>query len=97
MIKGVTTEEESIINSILNPYMNEFEFFYYGSRVKGTYEKTSDLDIMIKGTSEFPYDKLEVIKFLFDKSDLPYIVNFTDFNRIDKSFYEMIKKDLVKL
>jgi len=52
---------------------------------------------MIKGTSEFPYDKLEVIKFLFDKSDLPYIVNFTDFNRIDKSFYEMIKKDLVKL
>ena len=97
MIKGVTDTEENIIKSILKPYTGNFSFYYYGSRVKGTHEKTSDLDILIKGTAEFPYENVEVLKFLFDKSDLPYIVNFVDFYNIDKSFYNLIEKDLVKI
>ncbi len=97
MIKGVTENEEKIIQSILAPYKQDTEFYYYGSRVKGNFEKSSDLDILIKGNSEFSYDKLEIIKFLFDKSDLPYVVNFADFFRIDVSFYKMIEKDLVKI
>ena len=44
-----------------------------------------------------PYDKLEIIKFLFDKSDLPFVVNFADFNSIDEKFYSLIEKDLVKV
>lgn len=47
MISGVLAEEEVIIKNILQPYFKECEFFYYGSRVKGNYEKTSDLDILI--------------------------------------------------
>jgi len=97
MIKGITEQEEKIIRNILAPYINKTEFFYYGSRVKGNFEKTSDLDILIKGSEEFSSDELETIKFLFDKSDLPYIVNFVDFYRIDESFYNMIKKDLVNV
>lgn len=96
-IKGVTKSEESIIQEILKPYKNEFDFFYYGSRVKGNFEKTSDLDILIKGTSKFSLNELETVKTLFDSSDLPYIVNFVDYNTIDEKFYNYIKKDLVKV
>lgn len=96
-IKGVTTAEDSIIQKILAPYKNEFDFFYYGSRVKGNFEKTSDLDILIKGTVKFPLNKLETIKTIFDNSDLPYVVNFVDFNNIEERFYNYIKKDLVKV
>ena len=91
MIKGINSAEEQIIQDILKPYRTDFDFFYYGSRVKGNFEKTSDLDILIKGK------KLEIIKFLFDKSDLPFVVNFADFNSIDEKFYSLIEKDLVKV
>jgi len=97
MIKGITEAEERIIQDILKPYRDDFEFYYYGSRVKGDFEKASDLDILIKGQYEMPYNKKEVIKFLFDQSDLPYIVNFADFNQIDEKFYKLIEKDLVKI
>ena len=42
MIKGINSAEEQIIQNILKPYKADFDFFYYGSRVKGNFEKTSD-------------------------------------------------------
>ena len=39
MIKGINATEELIIKKILKPYQQEFKFFYYGSRVKGNFEK----------------------------------------------------------
>ena len=96
MIKGVTLEEERIIKSILLPF-DDYEFYYYGSRVKGNFEKTSDLDILIKGKKLFPLNQLETIKTLFDNSNLSYIVNFVDYNTIDEKFYKLIEKDLVKV
>lgn len=97
MIKGVNATEELIIKKILKPYQQEFKFFYYGSRVKGNFEKASDLDVLIHGKMQMPYSELETIKFLFDKSDLPFIVNFTDYYNIDEKFYNLIKKDLVEV
>jgi hypothetical protein len=40
---------------------------------------------------------LEEIKQKLDNSDLPFIVNFSDFYAIDKNFYESIKQDLLNL
>lgn len=93
MIAGITEEEISIIKNILKDYTGEF--FAYGSRVTGGFSPISDLDILVKCES-FEKFKSE-LKFKFDKSRLPYIVNFTDYNSIDKNFYDLIKKDLVKL
>ncbi|MBQ3312068.1 hypothetical protein IJG72_08325 [bacterium] len=42
-----------------------------------------------------PIDVLSDIKTQFDKSYLPYIVNFTDYNVVDEHFYNLIKDDLV--
>ena len=46
MIKGILQEHEEIVKKILKPYVLDYEFFYYGSRVKGTYSPVSDLDIL---------------------------------------------------
>lgn len=97
MIKGVTEKEEKIIHKILMPYRPDFDFYYYGSRVKGNFSKLSDLDILIKGNEEMPFGELSLIRTLFDASDLPYIVNFVDYNSIEPRFYELIQKDLVKI
>ena len=95
MIPGVTPEQHAIIVGILSDYNNKYSFYYYGSRVKGSFNKTSDLDILIKGDKKMPLSTLIQLKEKMDESRLPFIVNFTDYNDIDESFYNLIKEDLV--
>lgn len=95
MISGVSREEQEIITTILSEYKKDYTFYYYGSRVKGNFSKTSDLDILIKGEHEMPLSDLVELKEKFDESKLPYIVNFTDYNGIDDKFYNLIKSDLM--
>lgn len=97
MVSGVSGSELEIIKSILVPYSQEYEFYFYGSRVKGTFGKTSDLDVLIKGRYEMPLLDLDELKERFDESLLPYIVNFSDYHKIDEKFFEIIKSDLVKI
>lgn len=92
---GITEEQHKIIVQILKEYSDNYCFYYYGSRVKGNYGKTSDLDILIKGEKEMPLADLVGLKESMDESRLPYIVNFSDYNSIDESFYGLIKDDLI--
>ena len=94
---GVTKEEQKIIVEILKEYGDKYSFYYYGSRVKGNFNKTSDLDILIKGEEEMPLADVVSLKENMDESILPYIVNFTDYNSIDESFYNLIKDDLIMI
>lgn len=95
MVLGVTDKEQKIIEDILDAYADNYSFYYYGSRVKGNFEKTSDLDVLIKGEKEMPLLILSEMKEKFDDSYLPYIVNFSDYHNITPDFYEHIKQDLV--
>ena len=95
MIKGVNEKEEAIIKSILGDY--PYEFYYYGSRVKGDYTKSSDLDILLKSTVEVPYSVIDDIELKFNESLVPYIVNISQSANMDEHFYNLIKDDLVKI
>ncbi len=93
MLKGVTPEEYKEILSIFKKY--DAEFYAYGSRVKGDYTKSSDLDILVNSDN---YDCIYGdLKEDFNNSHIPYIVNFVDKNNISDEFYSFIQKDLVKL
>ena len=94
---GITANDQKIISDILKKYSEDYCFYYYGSRVKGTFNKTSDLDILIKGEKEMPLSTLSEIKEEFDNSSLSYIVNFCDYYSIDENFYKIIEKDLQKI
>ncbi len=92
MIKGVTEKEEKIIKDILRKY--PYDFYYYGSRVKGDFTKASDLDIL---TNELSYSELEEIENQFNESRIPYVVNLSLKSNMDEKFYSLIKNDLVKI
>ena len=94
------TEDLEIINStidILKNYVSKYSFYLYGSRVKGGFDKTSDLDVLIKGDEEILLRELSILKEKFDESHLPYVVNFSDYTTMDKKFYDLIKDDLIKV
>ncbi len=96
-IKGITTEEEKIIFAILKPFKEQYNFYFYGSRVKGNFRPMSDLDILIHGKNPANTSDIEYLKEKFDNSNLSYIVNFVDFYNLNEKFYKIIEKDLVKL
>ncbi len=95
MINGITEKEREIINNIINKY--PYEFYAYGSRVKGDFTKGSDLDILIKSDNQIPIKIIEELKLKFNESRIPYIVNIVIFNDISDDFFNLIKKDLTKL
>ena len=92
MIKGITEKEESIIKDILRKY--PYDFYYYGSRVKGDYTRGSDLDIL---TDKISYAELEEIETKFNESRIPYVVNISQKCNMNENFYNLIKNDLVKI
>lgn len=97
MIKGISEQEKQIIAEILSVYKPEYQFWAYGSRVKGNFWEASDLDILIKGKKQMPFDMLEDLKHKFDESLLPYVVNFSDYYKTDEKFYLLIQPDLTEL
>jgi len=96
-IKGINDLEEKIILEILHPYFKEFNFYYYGSRVKGDFRPLSDLDILIKGKTPVSSEMIDCLKQGFDESDLPFIVNFIDYHSISTEFYNTIKSNLISV
>jgi len=88
----VSEKELSIIKYILKDYSNVYVF---GSRIKGTSKKLSDLDICLKDDiSDYEY---ELLKEKFENSDLPFNVDIVEYNKISNSFKKVIDKDCVKL
>lgn len=76
MLGGGTDGEAAVLKSIFAPYQPTYQFECYGSRVKGGFKKTSDLDVMITDADSGPFDVPDEIKQKCDDSVLPYIVNF---------------------
>lgn len=95
MIKGLSEKELAIVKSILEPYKSRYEFFCYGSRVKGNFRPLSDFDIYIKSSDDVLVSDIEALKSAFDNSDLPFVVNLS--YDVDEDFYKLIKKDFVNL
>lgn len=71
------------------------DFYAFGSRVKGTHKKFSDLDLCYKEPLD-PSVK-EKIEIDFSESDLPFFVELIDYKSTRPGFKENIAPDLIKL
>lgn len=94
-IKGLDEKEENIVKDILKSYLVKYDFYFYGSRVKGNYRQLSDLDILLIPKTSIDLNDIDSIRERFDNSDLSFIVNLA--YDIDDKFYNLIKNDLVKV
>lgn len=83
----------AILQKILSKF--NYTFYAYGSRVKGTHRKFSDLDLCIRE----PISDLDMfyLKEAFTESDLPFKVDVRRWNDMSKDFQAIIQGDLIKL
>ena len=80
-----------ILIQILNKY--PYKFYAYGSRAKGTAKKYSDLDLCYR--ENIPSYKVVELEEELENSDLPFMVELVNWQRMHSDFRERIQKDLV--
>ena len=83
------------IKEIVNRY-NDYEFYIFGSRAKGTYKKTSDIDIAIYETIS-ERDKYKIANE-FDLLDIIYKIDLVFISQnTKKELLESIEKNKIRL
>ena len=87
----MSNQDKKILTQILSKY--PYQFYAYGSRVKGTNRKFSDLDVCYQ--EEIPSYKLVEIEEELENSDLSFIVELVSWNHMRPAFQKVIQKDLV--
>jgi len=86
----------TIIKNILDKHLpSSAVVFAFGSRVKGHAKKFSDLDLTVDAGERLSRSIMTNVAFDFEESDLPYKVDFIDWNRISESFKNIIMNDRV--
>lgn len=78
-----------IIKDILQKY--PYKFYAFGSRVKGTHWRLSDLDLCIK--EDTPSLTLGDIEEEFEESNLPFKVDIVQWKHCSDNFKKLIEKD----
>ena len=81
---------QNILQSILTKY--PYSFYVYGSRVKGTVSKFSDLDLCY--WEEIPGHTVAEINWELADSHLPFVVEIVNWKHMRPAFQKIIQKDL---
>ncbi|OEJ13151.1 DNA polymerase subunit beta [Brachyspira hampsonii] len=92
---SLTENEIQIIKDILKKHIKYGKAYLFGSRVKGTNKKFSDIDIVIDINIKLSLNEISRIKDDFEESDLIYSADIIDYNAIDDSFKIIIDNEKV--
>jgi predicted nucleotidyltransferase len=88
----ITQEQLAIVKEILKRRVPERTVWAFGSRIKGTAIKTSDLDLVILGDEPLSSKQRADLVDDFDESLLPFKVDIVEWGRISPEFREIIDK-----
>lgn len=87
------SKHQKIVQQILSKY--PYQFYAYGSRVKGNARKLSDLDLCYQ--EKIPDATAFQIEEEFKESDLPFTVDLVAWKDLKPSFRKLIEGNLMKL
>ena len=85
-----------MLRKIFEEYCPKAEIWAYGSRVHGDSHDGSDLDMTVKSFND-PDKKLWELKELLDDSNIPFLMDISEFDALPDYFQKEIKKNYVIL
>jgi predicted nucleotidyltransferase len=71
------------MEKIFHKYENIEQVVLYGSRAKGNYRNGSDIDIALRTDDTFTHTHLLRVAGDFNDSDIPYLVDISQYDKID--------------
>ncbi|TPW11885.1 MAG: hypothetical protein FD130_1879 [Halothiobacillaceae bacterium] len=84
-----------IVRYILQKHVPQYEVWAFGSRVKGTTKKYSDLDLCVISDSPLDFSIVGAMADDFSDSDLPWKVDIVDWATTSESFRKIIEHNKV--
>ena len=92
---NVKPEHLKMLKDIFEQYCPKAEIWAYGSRVKGDFHDGSDLDMVVKSFNDENKNITELRQLLND-SNIPFLTDIAEFDKLPKSFQtEILKEYLV--
>lgn len=82
------------LKSILNEYCPDAEVWAYGSRLTENCHSGSDLDLVVKSFNDKTKSLYE-LKALLSDSNIPFIIDIHEFDKLPDYFQTEIKKNYV--
>ncbi len=92
----VKPEHLKILIDIFKSYCPRAEIWAYGSRIKGNAHDGSDLDLVVKNFNS-EKAKLSELKQLINDSNIPFLVDINEFDKLPISFQKEILKDYISI
>jgi predicted nucleotidyltransferase len=86
----LTLEQRRSVVEILDRWIPECQVWVFGSRWKQQSRRNSDLDLVIIGSERLSMATLARLRDAFEESDLPFTVDFCDWNRLSPGFQNLI-------
>jgi predicted nucleotidyltransferase len=85
------------IKAILARYLPEARAWMFGSRVSGKAKQWSDCDIVLLTQTPIDWHQLEHLKDAFSESNLPIMVDLSDWSKLPAFLQEKIKQQHVQI
>ncbi len=85
-----------ILVNIFNSYCPKAQIWAYGGRVKNSSHSGSDLDLTIKSFNESGKYLYE-LKELLNNSDIPFLIDINEFEKLSQSMQDEISKNYVEV
>lgn len=93
----ISPEHHKLVIDILGKYIPDREVVVFGSRVKGTTKKSSDLDLCVMGKDRLSALTLSNLIEAFDEAPLPFKVDIVEWPALQKFFQDIIASDNIKI
>ena len=97
---NVSPGQLSTIKQILAQYLSGCEVRAFGSRVNGSADSHSDIDLAVIAPGKMKLTTKTLLNEAFEESDLPFRVDIIDYNAVSDEFraiintkYEILQKN----
>lgn len=87
---AITQHEKDMIIKIIKKHAPNCDILMFGSRLRGTNNQASDLDLALVGKEKLATGVIGHIKEDFMESDIPYKVDVLDYHAVSPEFRKII-------
>lgn len=85
-------EMKDIVGRYLD--LNQYQVFFFGSRVSGKGDERSDIDVGIEGPEKISSRTMSKIKEEVENMPILYKIDIVDFKRTSSDFYEIAMQNI---
>jgi len=90
---ALTQIELDCVRSILRDVVPEVRVLAFGSRVRGSARRYSDLDLALITEEPLPLSTIGALREAFSQSDLPFLTDIVDSSVISPEFRAIILRE----